>query len=298
MLEQGLSSLGLRDLRRVPGGWQSVAVYEAHLDGRHLAVKVLDPGNVDRRTLDIRLEVLSRLATTTDGVCAPVPVGGRLVNEPAPSAYAVAYRFAEGDAPDAGRPGDAARMGRALAELHASLAALPPVELPSLAAFPPVAELAPVATGRGVSTAGLLDAAPAGRRQLLHGDFSSTNVRFSGERWRVFDFDDCGYGPVELDIALSLYFVLFDALTGPGPDRYRRFRTGFLAGYRHRSGAAPDDAVLHALITRRVLALASWLDDPATAPPGVRGASDGWRATLEGFVHRYLTTEIGGGRRR
>jgi len=48
--------------------------------------------------------------------------------------------------------------------------------------------------------------------------------------------------------------------------------------------------VLDALITRRVLSLATWLTHPATAPPGIRNASDGWRDGLAAFVRRYVTT--------
>ena len=47
-LEEGLASLGLRDLGRIPGGWQNLAVYDARHDSGHVAVKVLDPELVDR----------------------------------------------------------------------------------------------------------------------------------------------------------------------------------------------------------------------------------------------------------
>jgi len=163
------------------------------------------------------------------------------------------------------------------------MAALPPYPLPDLAWFPPLADLGDVAGSPDD------DARPP--RQLLHGDFSSKNVRVARARWRIFDFDDCGYGPVELDVANSLYFVLFDAMTGGDREGYRRFREAFLRGYRDRSGSAATDPVLDRLITRRVLALASWLADPDTAPAGIRTASPAWRTTLDGFVQRYLAAE-------
>lgn len=296
-LEAGLSSVGLRNLRRIVGGWQSLAVYGARVDARHVAVKVLDPSLADRDALDVRLNALSRLGTASDMVCTPVPIGGRLVNEItadlADPVYAVAYQFAEGDAPDINQPEDAVQMGRVLAELHAAMAALPAYDLPALAAFPPPSELGRVANNLGVPTDWLSEATPRrddSPRQVLHGDFSSKNVRITGASWRIFDFDDCGYGPVELDLANSLYFVLFDAMTSQDQDRYRRFRDNFLGGYRDRSAVAPADAVLDTLITRRVLALASWLADPDTAPPGVRTASHEWHMTLGAFVQRYLGT--------
>lgn len=285
-LEDRLASLGLTDLGRIVGGWQSVAVYGGTVDDQRVGVKVFDARLADRDALDVRLDVLLRLRTATDTVCAPVPVGGRLVNEIAaneidPAYVVVAYEFAEGAAPDIGQPGDAAQMGRVLAELHASMAALPPYRLPDLAAFPSVVDLGDVAEPPH-------DGSP---RQLLHGDFSSKNVRVASAKWRIFDFDDCGYGTVELDVANSLYFVLFDAMTGGDQEGYRRFREAFLRSYRDRSGSAATDAVLDRLITRRVLALASWLADPDTAPAGIRTASVAWRTTLDGFVQRYLAAE-------
>jgi Ser/Thr protein kinase RdoA (MazF antagonist) len=294
-LEDGLLSLGLGDLRKIVGGWQSLAVYEGRADGRRVVVKVLDSRRADRDALGCRLNLLTTLRVAGDMVCAPVPVRGRPVNElmaeGADSVCTVAYEFAEGDAPDIGRPEDAVQMGRILAELHASMAALPPCRLPGMAAFPPLERLGHVADDLGVSIAGLTEVSldhDGSRRQLLHGDFSSKNVRVAGTTWRVFDFDDCGYGPVELDVANSLYFVLFEATTGGDGERYRRFREGFVRGYRERSRVAVSDAALDRLITRRVLALASWLADPDTAPLGVRTASDEWRRTLEAFVQRYL----------
>jgi len=293
-LEDGLSSLGFRDLRQFVGGWQSLAVYEAMLDGRRVVVKVLDSRFADRAALGVRLDLLSRLGAVSDVVCAPIPVDGRFLHEITTSevhpVYAVAYDFAEGDAPDIDQPKDVTQMGRMLAGLHASMATLPLHDLPTLAAFPPRAALGRVADDLGVSRTALPETTldDGERRQLLHGDFSSKNVRVAGASWRVFDFDDCGYGSVELDLANSLYFVLFDAVTGRNLDRYLRFREAFLGGYRDRSGVGAADQVLDTLITLRVLTLASWLADPANAAPGVRTASAEWRTTLETFVRTYL----------
>jgi len=310
-LEKSLSALGLRHLRRIVDGWQSLAVYEADVDGRPVAVKVVDPDLVDRAALEVRLEVLTRLAAGGSWICGPVPLGGRMLNEVTPDAsgpsnpsglsgppgatartlVAVAYDFADGEAPDNDRPEMAAGMGRTLADLHEAMAGLPPYPLPGLAAFPPLAKLERVADDLGVPTFWLSEALPeheAGPCQLLHGDFSSKNVRLAGAGWRVFDFDDCGYGPVELDLANSVYFVLFDATLRQDLDRYHRFRDRFVDGYRERAGSAPTDDRMDALLTRRVLTLASWLADPARAPSGIRTASAEWLATLRHFIRRYL----------
>lgn len=299
-----LAELGLRHLEPIIGGWQSVAVHRADLDGQPVVVKLLDPGAVEREAIATRLDALARLAATSDLVCAAVPVAGRLLNEiavaPHGKLHAVAYQFAPGQPPEITRPDDAAQMGRVLAELHAAMADVPGHALFPLAAFPPLAALEQVAIDLDVSTAWLAEATPDGRDQLLHGDFSAANVRVDVSapsataevgrgRWRVFDMDDCGRGPVELDIAHSLYFVLFDALTEPGHDHvYRQFRPSFVGGYQDRSGFVPADAVLDRLIARRVLTLASWIAAPGTAPVGIRTASAGWHRRLRAFVDRYL----------
>jgi Ser/Thr protein kinase RdoA (MazF antagonist) len=401
-LEKSLSALGLRHLRRIVDGWQSLAVYEAIVDGRPVAVKVVDPVLVDRAALEVRLTALTRLAAADGRVCGPVPLRGRLVNEidqeigtdnghrPGSGAMSgnglgdgpgdglgdalsdglddrdadgepghdlghdpglglglgepgydvgqgengnglrraggahvqraaegdpvgaggravfapvdgerrrrlvtVAYDFAEGEAPENDRPEVASRMGRSLAELHRAMAALPTYPLPGLAAFPPLERIEKVAEDLGVPVHWLADALPehqAGPPQLLHGDFSSKNMRVTGAGWRIFDFDDCGYGPVELDLANSVYFVLFDATLRHDLDRYHRFRASFVEGYHAATGWAPTDGRIDALLTRRVLTLASWLADPTTAPSGIRTASAEWLATLHDFVRRYLGT--------
>jgi Ser/Thr protein kinase RdoA (MazF antagonist) len=379
-LEQSLSALGLRHLRRIVDGWQSLAVYEAIVDGRPVAVKVVDPVLVDRAALEVRLTALTRLAAADGRVCGPVPLRGRLVNEidqeigtdnghgPGSAAVSgnglgdepgvrlddgldgrdadgepghdlgpengnglrtaggadvqraaegdpvgpegravfapvdgerrrrlvtVAYDFAEGEAPENDRPEVANRMGRSLAELHRAMAALPTYPLPGLAAFPPLDRIEKVAEDLGVPVHWLADALPeqqAGPPQLLHGDFSAKNMRVNGGGWRIFDFDDCGYGPVELDLANSIYFALFDATLRHDLDRYHRFRASFVEGYHAATGWAPTDGRIDALLTRRVLTLASWLADPTTAPSGIRTASAEWLATLHDFVRRYLGT--------
>jgi len=332
-LEKSLSALGLRHPRRIVDGWQSLAVYEAVVDGRPVAVKVVDPRLVDRAALEVRVAALTRLAADGEWVCGPVPVAGRLVNDlPMATAVtngaswtgeaysanaangtngtrganganstvdsgagrplvAVAYDFAAGEAPDINRPDVATGMGRALADLHGVMARLPAYVLPGLAAFPPLSKLEKVAADLRVPIFWLSEALPdheAGPCQLLHGDFSSKNIRLSGHGWRVFDFDDCGYGSVELDLANSVYFVLFDATLRQDLDRYHRFRDRFVDGYRERAGSAPTDVRMDALLTRRVLTLASWLADPARAPSGIRTASAEWLATLRHFIRRYL----------
>jgi len=311
-----LLALGLREVRQIVGGHQSLGVYAARLDeqpedrsdvaagGRRVVVKLVDARHVDLDVLTTRARMLSQLGANDGAVCRPVALSGRLVNEvrlaggagTAGAAYAVAYELAEGDPPSVTDPGHAALLGRALADLHASLRPLPRFDLPPLAAFPPRPALAGVAAELGAP----LDRLPhpagpdgdLGTTQLLHGDFSRKNVRIDGPDLsrpvRIFDFDDCGYGPVELDIALALYMVLFGTVTGSTPATYTTFRAGFLGGYRARAAVDISDATIDGLITYRVLALASWLRHPGTAPAGVRTASPEWRGTLGRFVEDHV----------
>jgi Ser/Thr protein kinase RdoA (MazF antagonist) len=269
--------LGLRDLQRLGGGHQS-SVYLADSNGEPVVLKLVEALGVDRETLRARLRMLSILSRRTDAVCAPVPIRDDIVHElerdDGGRCYAVCYQFAVGEQPDVTTAGDAALMGRELENLHRHLAALPPFHLPVIAGFRRHSDGAP---GGGY-----------GPQQLLHGDFNSANIRVAAGRSRIFDFDDCGYGPIEFDLAQALYFVLFDAVTRQEPTRYEVFRTNFLAGYGERIGIAQSDTVLNFLIAQRVRTLGSWLADLSQAPPGIRNSSAEWLATLRGFVDGYL----------
>ena len=149
--------------------------------------------------------------------------------------------------------------------------------------------MAVVAAELGVELDRLPSHGDRGPTQLLHGDFSGQNVRIDGSgRLRIFDFDDCGCGPVELDVALALYMVLFGAMTESTPATYTTFRTGFVGAYRARATVDLSDATVDGLITYRVLTLASWLRHPEAAPAGIRTASADWRRTLRRFVEDYV----------
>lgn len=126
-----------------------------------------------------------------------------------------------------------------------------------------------------------------GPTQLLHGDFNAGNLRSVGGVARIFDFDDCGYGPPAFDVANALYMVLFDDLTGSQPSVYRSFNEAFLSGYCSVSVDALDADDVSGFIDLRVAALQSWLDEPATAPIGIRNSPPSWHTTLRGFIRRY-----------
>lgn len=272
-------ALGLTDLHELSGGHQSRVYLANSSGGERVVLKLVEQAGLPRAVLDRRVAMLSALGGRTDVACAPVRVRGQLIHELAHEQvgprYAICYQLVPGRRPDVGDAGDAATMGRTLADLHAHLAELPAFDLPAMTGF-----------GDRVATslAGAL-----GLPQLLHGDFNSANVRVDGnhDRVRVFDFDDAGYGPVQFDLAHALYVVLFDAVTSGDPDRYDVFRTSFLPAYCATARADYSEAELNPLIDHRVAVLDYWLADPSQAPPGIRNSSSAWLDTLRGFVSDY-----------
>ena len=166
-------------------------------------------------------------------------------------------------------------MGTTLAELHSSMRQLPPTPLPLVAAL------------RTTSPDGMPD---PGGHQLVHGDFNAGNLRVTGGVVRIFDLDDCGYGPPTFDVANALYMVLFDAFIQGAVEVYETFRRSFLAGYVDASGSSLPEEYLDQFIDLRVNALRGWLDDLDNAPIGIRTASRSWHATLRSFVADYPPT--------
>lgn len=128
--------------------------------------------------------------------------------------------------------------------------------------------------------------------QLLHGDFSASNLRQTDDGVRVFDFDDCGYGPPEFDVANALYMVLFDQTVHGTFPTYETFRRSFIDGYLNSSEPSIGLGTLDHFIDLRVQALAAWLDDLDSAPTGIRTAPSAWHATLRSFVSAYRSSTL------
>lgn len=293
VLIQTARGLGLHDVEDVRGGYQSRGVYAARHGDQPVVLKLVDARLVDRGALQTRLDMLEQLGAVNATVCRPVALAGRLLNErelgSGNTVYAVAYEFADGAPPVVGDPDEAELMGQVLAELHGSMARLPQFDLPRLAAFPARATLTDVARDIGVPLGSLRDPTHS-PLQLLHGDFSGENMRLANGEARVFDFDDCGYGSVEQDVAHTLYMVLFDAMTGGELEQYTTFREQFVRAYVRHSGADLAEDTLDALVTYRVVVLASWLAHPDKAPIGIRTSPDDWRTRLDQFIAHYVET--------
>lgn len=266
--------VGAARVHEVPGGHQS-RVFEAvrRADGERMVVKVLDGSRVHRATVETRVQVVVELAELDEHVCRPLAVDGRLVTaidgDGADVGLVTCYEYAPGAPPVAADPGDARLMGRTLALLHASMRRIGAKDLPLVAA---------------------LRAAPlpgAGPVQLLHGDFNAGNLCHLDGEVRVFDFDDCGYGPPVFDVANALYMVLFDEMTDVATTDYRSFGDAFVSGYSEVSGGILGRDEVNACIDLRVAALGAWLDDLETAPVGIRAATPAWHASLRSFVATY-----------
>jgi Ser/Thr protein kinase RdoA (MazF antagonist) len=268
------------DIEELAGGHQARVFRVVRRVGDIVVAKVVDAMHVDRDELETRLAVITALGDLDGRVCRPMANEAGLVadvtGDDGHRYYVVCFEFAEGSALDPAVPADAHRMGRELARLHRSMSQLPLTTLPLVAALR-------TAPPEAVSS--------AGEQQLLHGDFNATNLRrVDGGGVRIFDLDDCGYGPPAFDVANALYMVLFDAVVQASPGTYGTFRESFVSGYLETTRHTLDAGTLDRLIDLRVASLEAWLDDLDHAPTGIRTASPQWHSILRAFVDDYNST--------
>ena len=258
------SSIGVTCGPELHGGYQS-KVFAAEREGAAVVVKLTDSRLVDHAFRQ-RLEVTAAAAAIDDVVVGPIATDDGLVAR-LDEWLVVVYPMVSGTPPDIRVEHDVRRMASTLANLHRVLDQIGPVDLPAVAAL-----------------AGSTDAIGLGPQQLLHGDYSHANVMFTRRAVRVFDFADCGYGPVEFEVGNTLYMMLFDAAMSSNMPEYRRFRGWFVSEYRSKSGHDVLDELLDKSIGLRVEALRRWVERPETAPIGIRTATPAWRAALREFV--------------
>jgi Ser/Thr protein kinase RdoA (MazF antagonist) len=263
--DEDWNALGLRIGRSLYGGHQS-RVFLAEFGGRQVVVKLTVARLMDTAH-ERRVELADQLARHNRHAVGPLRIGSSLVQR-AGDWQLVVLPFVTGRHPDIGRRGDVAAMATALASLHRTLASLT-ADLPRVAAL---------RAGDGQDDGHL------GAEQLLHGDFSANNVFLGDDGPKVFDYDDCGYGPVEFELGNTLYMALFDATIGGDLVRYHRFRQWFVAAYERAAERRVGADGLDVAIALRKKALGRWLDDPELAPVGIRTASPAWRERLRVFV--------------
>lgn len=266
-----LDALGAVGVVELHGGHQSRVFRVDRIEGAPIVAKLLDAATTERDEVAARVAVVEAVAAIDRQVCGPIAVDGRWVGEivdgDGRGHVLVCSEWADGRAPDPASASDATAMGAGLARLHEALARLPPTDLPVVAAL----RASPIGDD-------------VGEHQVLHGDFGVGNVRLSDAGLRIFDFDDCGFGPPVHDVANAVYLVGFDGVVHGTPEIAERFRAAFVAAYREASGRPLPDDLIDAFVERRVRALGTWLDDLTTAPPGIRDASPTWLATLRSFV--------------
>ncbi len=269
--QQEWAELGFTDPVELTGGKQSI-VFSAQSDGGVVAVKLTDASLASWDLMERRAAFVSELAHEEASVVPPVKISGQLVHRFG-NWFATATSFVDGKILDITVAADAEAMGASLAGLHDSMRLVSGALLPAVSAL---------RFGQSGPPPGL------GQYQPLHGDFSNQNLRLTRSGIRIFDFDECGNGPVEFDVANSLYMVLFDSIVNGGSKaKYDDFRTPFLAGYWARSGSRASDAVLDSLIDLRVRALDYWISNPAEAPIGIRTSSLKWIDQLRQFVKTW-----------
>jgi Ser/Thr protein kinase RdoA (MazF antagonist) len=268
-----LKRIGAAAVQEVVEGHQSRVFEVTLVDGQRLVAKVLDASIAVVDVVVARVDAVAELADLDPRVCRPVRMDGGLVNEidddADRSALLLCSEFAEGVALDVGNRSDAELMGKTLAGLHRSLARVTTRGIPQVAAL------------RAVQSNVDDDV------QLLHGDFNTGNLRRSDSMVRVFDFEDCGYGPRSFEIAHALYMVLFSSTIESDVSRYRTFEDAFLSGYGIEDGHSVDRRVIDHFIDLRVRALECWLDDVPSAPVGIRTAAPQWHQTLRSFITCY-----------
>jgi Ser/Thr protein kinase RdoA (MazF antagonist) len=90
------------------------------------------------------------------------------------------------------------------------------------------------------------------RYGLTHGDFLPENLLSEGDKVRIIDFDDCGFGWHVMDIATSMMFLL-------GEPQYEDAFTGFVGGYRSIR-ALPDEhlELLPVFLLTRAMTYVGW----------------------------------------
>ena len=264
--------LGLTLDRELRGGHQSRVWLATSHDGavmNDLVVKIIDASMVDRSEALARLQVRHSVSRYDDRVVPIVPLADAVVNR-VENCFVIASPRIDGRFLDVTNRPDVERMGRALARLHQSLR-LVHLELPPVRALTtgPVAE-------------GLQD-----NHQLLHGDFGPSNLLLDAEgRLWIYDFDDCGFGPVEFELGNTLFMALFDtspSLNQPS-NEYRQFRHWFIGAYRASAEHPVSDLLVDIGLQARSDALRYWLSHLDQAPTDIKNATESWHRHLRGFA--------------
>ncbi|MBW4021788.1 MAG: phosphotransferase [Proteobacteria bacterium] len=129
--------------------------------------------------------------------------------------------------------------------------------------------------------------ADADRFGLIHGDLRLTNLlvddsAVDGDRLRVIDFDDCGFGWFMYDVAASVSFFEDDP-------RVPALLEAWSQGYRCVAPLAPEDvAIMPALVLLRRILLLAWVASHPNAPTA-QAMGDGYTVGALALADRFLS---------
>lgn len=269
-------------------------------DGRTLALRVntnsmSTPAHITAQqawihaiTADTELLVPDPVATPEGGYFVEVacPPAGRPLS-------VVVNSWLEG--PDVDTPDEeqAGALGRAMATLHRQSAGWAPPTGATLTLFdsplfgdPDALADWPFSTDQRAivdeafrRTQAAFAAAFNGRRpQVIHADLHGGNLKWHGGRLAIFDFDDCGWGLPELDLAISLFYLRGGTQVA---------ERALLDGYADVS-PLPDLGRLDALMAGRQLLLANSLVGSLTAD--LRAESEQYLALTVHRLRGWLAT--------
>ncbi len=120
---------------------------------------------------------------------------------------------------------------------------------------------------------------------LVHADLRLANLLADGERLRVIDFDDCGFGWFAYDFAASVSFLEHEPIVPA-------LLAAWLAGYgREGSLTTQECAALPAFVVLRRVLLTAWLASHAEIP-FARDFGVAYTAGTVGIARQYLAGEF------
>jgi Ser/Thr protein kinase RdoA (MazF antagonist) len=104
------------------------------------------------------------------------------------------------------------------------------------------------------------------RLGLIHGDLHFGNVLIQRERLGLIDFDDCGHGFYDYDLAVSLTSIYY-RLKAAKSRKFAEYRTALLSGYASKANlGCPAEQILPYLIGARKMAMLGWLQSRSDHP--------------------------------
>ena len=98
------------------------------------------------------------------------------------------------------------------------------------------------------------------RFNLIHADMRLANLLADGNRTRLIDFDDCGWGWFLYDFAAAISFIEDDP-------RIPDLKSAWVRGYRSvRAMSAEEEAEIDTFVMLRRMALLAWIGSHIEAP--------------------------------